>query len=143
MPSKLDGDLASVMDALTAAGAPLETEPFGRFGTEIPRLKNAPECLPDFFDRYCSQFADREFLIDGNLRLTFAEVHALAREAAGGLIIRHGLKRGERVGIAARNSANQGNRESREDSSPRAESGRASGEDLPKRRAHQPKAFPW
>ena len=106
MPSQLDNTLTAVMDALTAPGAPLEVVPFKRFGVDLAALKSAPASLPDFFAEYCEMYADREFLIDGNLRLTFAEVYALAQECAEAMIVRHRIARGERVGIAARNSAN-------------------------------------
>ncbi len=106
MPSELDHELNAVMDALTAPGGLLETASIRRFGVDLPVLKGAPPHLPALFAHYCTEHADKCFLVDGNLRLTFGEVHALALEAAHGLIARHGVKRGERVGIAARNSAN-------------------------------------
>ena len=58
------------------------------------------------FAATCAQHGDATFLVDGELRLSFAETHALARRMAAGLIARHGVQRGNRVGIAARNSAN-------------------------------------
>ena len=106
MPSQLDNTLTAVMDALTTPGAPLEVVPFKRFGADLPSLKNAPASLPAFFEQYCAQYAEREFLVDGDLRLTYAEVYARARECAQTLVHRHRIARGERVGIAARNSAN-------------------------------------
>ena len=44
-------------------------------------------------------------LVDGDLRLTFGETFALAQDMAAGLIARHSIRRGDPVGIAARNSA--------------------------------------
>ena len=106
MPSQLDNTLTAIMDALTAPGAPLEVVPFKRYGLDLPALKNAPASLPAFFEQYCAHYAEREFLVDGDLRLTYAQVYALARECAETLVERHKIVRGERVGIAARNSAN-------------------------------------
>ncbi len=106
MPSQLDNTLTEIMDRLTGPGEPLEVVPFKRFGVDLPSLKNAPANLPAFFEQHCTTFAEREFLVDGDLRLTFAEVYALARQCADGLILRYNVARGERVGIAARNSAN-------------------------------------
>ncbi len=106
MPSQLDLTLKAVMDALTAPGAPLETATIQRFGHDLPILRNAPAHLPAFFAHYCQEHAGKCFLVEGDLRLTFGEAHALAHEAALGLALRHGVKRGERIGIAARNSAN-------------------------------------
>lgn len=106
MPTELDKTLDAIMDGLTAAGAPAETVPFDRNGTIIPVLKNAPPSLAHYFGHYCMQHGDAVFLVDGECRLTFAETYAAARQVAAGLLVRHSVKRGDRVGIAARNSAN-------------------------------------
>ncbi len=106
MPSELDTALKAVMDRLTVPGGPLELVTVERGGLAYPAFKHAPPSLPAFFAHYCAQHADALFLIEGELRLTFGQVHALARRAACGLIARHGVALGDRVGIAARNSAN-------------------------------------
>ena len=106
MASELDTALSSVMDRLTAPGGPLETTTFQRFGRDLPMLKFAPPSLAHYFDMFCAQHGEAEFLVDGDVRLTFAQVHAAARTVAGGLIAGHGVQKGDRVGIAARNSAN-------------------------------------
>jgi long-chain acyl-CoA synthetase len=106
MASELDRQLNAIMDQLTAPGGPLETEPFARFGRQLPVLKHAPPTLSAFFAHYCTQHADLEFLVDGDIRLSFAEVHVLARRMAAGLMAGHGVNKGDRIGIAARNSAN-------------------------------------
>lgn len=106
MPSELDTRLNQIVDDLTAPGALLETVPFERFGRTLPMLKNAPENLAAYFEQYCTQHGEAEFLVDGDQRLTFADVYAAAREVAGGLIEGHGVNKGDRIGIAARNSAN-------------------------------------
>jgi len=105
MASKLDEALNSVMDTLVQPGQPFETVPFERYGQMIPAFKNAPPSLAHYFAHYCHQHADLTFLVDGESRFTFAETYSAARAVAAGLITRHGLKPGERVGIAARNSA--------------------------------------
>ena len=106
MASELDSALNSVIARLSVAGGPLETVPFERFGRTLPMLKLAPPTLVHYFDLFCAQHGDAEFLVDGPIRLTFAQVHAAARTVAGGLVAGHGVKRGDRIGIAARNSAN-------------------------------------
>ncbi len=106
MLTQLDHDIARVMDGLTAPGAMLQTVPFARFGRELPMLAAAPPSLPGYFAYFCAQHGAREFIVDGAIRLTFAETYAAARVAAGGLVAGHALQKGERVGIAARNSAN-------------------------------------
>ncbi|HEX4847415.1 MAG TPA: class I adenylate-forming enzyme family protein, partial [Novosphingobium sp.] len=106
MASELDNALKSVLERLTAPGGPLETVPIERFGRTLPMLKFAPPTLRDYFDLFCAQHGSAVFLVDGDIRMTFAEVHAAARTVAGGLVAGHGLEKGERVGIAARNSVN-------------------------------------
>jgi acyl-CoA synthetase (AMP-forming)/AMP-acid ligase II len=106
MASELDISITDTMSRLTAPGAPLETEPFARFGRSLPMFKGAPATLVEYIDHYCAQHGDAEFLVDGEIRLTFAQVHAAARHVAGGLIAGHGVQKGDRVGIAARNSTN-------------------------------------
>jgi long-chain acyl-CoA synthetase len=106
MPSELDLALNAVMDGLVAPGGPLETVTVERARVQYPAFRHAPPSLPAYFAHYCADHADAEFLVDGDLRLTFGQVHDLARRAALGLIERHGVAHGDRVGIAARNSAN-------------------------------------
>ena len=106
MRSELDTALEDVVARLTAPGQMLETVPFERFGRQLPMLKNAPPSLPVMFEMFCAQHGDAEFLVDGEIRLTFAQSYAAARKVAGGLVAGHGVKTGDRIGIAARNSAN-------------------------------------
>ena len=106
MPSQIDIELNEVMDRLTAPGAPLECVTVLRDGRPYPAFRHAPASLPAMFAQSCTQYGPAPFLVDGRVRLSFAETHALARRVALGLIARHGVARGERVGIAARNSAN-------------------------------------
>jgi acyl-CoA synthetase (AMP-forming)/AMP-acid ligase II len=106
MASELDNALTEVMARLTAPGAPLETIPIERFGRTLPILKNAPPTLVAYLDLFCAQQGDKEFVIDGAMRFSFAQIHAEARRAAGGLIAGHRVQKGDRIGIAARNSAN-------------------------------------
>ncbi|WP_309622292.1 class I adenylate-forming enzyme family protein [Novosphingobium sp.] len=106
MATELDNALTNVIDRLTAPDAPLETVPYERFGRQLPMLKGAPPTLPAMFDHFCAQHGATEFIVDGDIRLTFTEIHEAARAVAGGLIAGHGIQRGDRVGIAARNSAN-------------------------------------
>jgi len=106
MASELDTALNDAVARLTAPGGMLETIPFERFGRTLPMLKNAPASLPVLFETYCAQHGETEFLVDGPIRTTFAGVYAAARAVAGGLIAGHGVQKGDRIGIAARNSTN-------------------------------------
>ncbi|MCW1401143.1 acyl--CoA ligase [Novosphingobium sp. MW5] len=106
MPSELDRTLNAVMDAMTAPGALLETAQVEVRGRQWTVFRNAPPSVPAMLAHFSAQHGEREFLVDGSVRLTFAEVLALSREAAEGLVNRHGVQKGDRIGIAARNSAN-------------------------------------
>jgi acyl-CoA synthetase (AMP-forming)/AMP-acid ligase II len=106
MPSELDRRLAAVIERLTAADAPFEIGFAERGGVRLPMFSRAPATLPELFDQCCGRHGTSEFLVDCDVRLSFAEVHALARRVAAGLVTRHGVQRGDRIGIAARNSAN-------------------------------------
>ncbi len=106
MLTKLDQELAGLMDALTSPGAMLATTPLARFGRELPMMAAAPPSLGAYFAHFCAQHGEREFIVDGDVRLTFAQTLEAARLVAGGLVAGHGVQKGERVCIAARNSAN-------------------------------------
>lgn len=106
MATELDNALEKIMDVISGPGGPFETVPFERYGTTIPAFKNAPPSLAHYFAVYCAQHADNTFLVDGKTRLTFGQTYAAAQAVAAGLIAHHGIEPGDRVGIAARNSAN-------------------------------------
>ncbi|HEY6964567.1 MAG TPA: class I adenylate-forming enzyme family protein, partial [Erythrobacter sp.] len=94
------------MTGLTAEGQPFATVPFVRDGVEMPVFVGAPPTLAHYFAHFANQNKDLPFLVDGDIRLTFGEAYAAATCVAEGLIRHHGVARGDRIGIAARNSAN-------------------------------------
>lgn len=106
MPSELDLKLRATLEAMMAPGQLLELDSVQKFGVDLPVFKNAPSNICDFYAYFCNQHADKEFLVDGDIRLTFGETYAAARQLAGGLVEGHGVKKGDHIGIAARNSAN-------------------------------------
>ncbi len=105
MPTDLDRDIHRITAAVTAPGQMFATKDVERRGTTMPAFVNAPPSLAHYFAHFCTQHKDALFLVDGDLRLTFGEVYAAAQRVADGLATRHGVKKGDRVGIAARNSA--------------------------------------
>ncbi len=106
MPTELDQDIQRFTAAVTAPGQMFETTPVARRGVEMPAFKNAPPSLAHYLAHFCNEKKDETFLVDGDLRLTFGQVYGAAACVAHGLATRHGVKKGDRVGIAARNSAN-------------------------------------
>jgi long-chain acyl-CoA synthetase len=106
MPTDLDRAIEATMARLTTDDGPLSLGYVEKYGVKMPYLTKAPANMRDFFDGFCAMHAAKEFLVDGDRRLTFGECHAAARTLAGGLVEGYGLAVGDRVGIAARNSAN-------------------------------------
>jgi len=104
--SELDMVIDKTLEALTQPGQLLELASINKYGVDMPIFQNAPQNVSDYFAYFCHQHADKEFLIDGDIRLTFGEAYAAARALAGGLVEGYGVKKGDRIGIAARNSAN-------------------------------------
>lgn len=106
MPTELDKDIQRITAAVTAPGQMFETTPFERRGVAMPAFKNAPPSVAHYFAHFCNEKKDDLFIVDGDLRLTFGQTWAAAANVAHGLATKHGVKKGDRVGIAARNSAN-------------------------------------
>ena len=75
MPSDLDCALDAAMDQLTAPGGLLETVTVASDGVAYTGFRHAPPSLPAFFAQYCTRHADLEFIVEDDLRLTFAQVH--------------------------------------------------------------------
>jgi len=65
-------------------------------------VANFPATLPDFFRIFCALNAGVEAIVAGSERLTFAELERWSNELALELV-RGGIKKGDRVGIAMRN----------------------------------------
>jgi long-chain acyl-CoA synthetase len=106
MPTELDMAINATIQRLMSNNGPLAVTSVEKFGVQMPMIAQAPANLADYIAYFCSVNADKEFLIDGECRLTFAECYAAARVLAGGLVEGRTLAKGDRVGIAARNSAN-------------------------------------
>ena len=105
MPTQLDNALEAIITGLTAEDQPFATVPFNRDGVDMPAFAGAPPSLAHYFAHFCNQNKDVPFLVDGDIRLTFGETYAAATCVAEGLVQTHGLAKGDRVGLAARNSA--------------------------------------
>ena len=106
MPSQLDLAIDATINRLMTDEGPLTVTYVEKFGVQLPMLTKAPGNMADYLAFFCATHADKEFLVDGDIRLSFRETYAAARVLAGGLVEGHKLQKGDRVGIAARNSAN-------------------------------------
>ncbi|WP_174292710.1 class I adenylate-forming enzyme family protein [Sphingomonas bacterium] len=105
MPSELDRRMTAAIAAMTADDGALPLGRCERFGRSLPLVASAPPSLPAYFARYCADHADATFLVAGAERLTFADVHQAATSVARALVAGYGVRKGDRVGIATRNSA--------------------------------------
>jgi acyl-CoA synthetase (AMP-forming)/AMP-acid ligase II len=104
MPSALDIRMDQIVAQLTGEGGMLPLTTFEQNGLELPMIAAAPPALPHYFALFCAQHGDKDFLVCGEERLSFAQVHAAARQVAGALVEGWGVQRGDHVGIAARNA---------------------------------------
>ena len=103
MKSELDSALDAVIAGITAPGGPLSVGAADVRGVTLPAFAAAPPSMREFFAFFFAANADKEFLVFGDERLTFAEVHARGLKFAAMLQHRHGIAKGDRVAIAMRN----------------------------------------
>lgn len=106
MPTPLDMAIDATIQRMMEDDGPLAVHTVEKWGQQLPVISKAPANLAQYYAYFCAMHGDKDFLIDGDVRLSFAQTFAAARAIAGGLIEGYGLKKGDRVGIAARNSAN-------------------------------------
>src|SRR5690349_20210149 len=94
-------ELKAAWTELTAPGAPFEIEEIEVRGVKLKSFKNA---LPNVRALWLStaQFAEREYLVYQDERMTYAQAHAQVNAIANWLL-GQGVKPGERVAIAMRN----------------------------------------
>jgi long-chain acyl-CoA synthetase len=104
MPSELDLRIDAVTNALSAPGAPMPIAQFNHYGVDVPMIASAPPNLGLYYAYFCAQHGDKDFLVEGEERLSFAQVYAMARQVAGALVEGWGVKKGDRIGIAMRNA---------------------------------------
>lgn len=104
MPSALDMRLEAAYNLITGPGGPIQVGSIERFGRDLPFITNAPTNLGDYVAYFAAQHGDATFLVEGDERLSFAQVYAAARRVAAGLVEGYGVQRGDRVGIAMRNA---------------------------------------
>lgn len=92
----------SVRAALCGPGGQFETAAESVLGEQMLVFANRHRSVGAFLDDVCERFGTNEFLVLGNVRLTYAEVHERVDAIAGRLVSR-GVGRGDRVAILAAN----------------------------------------
>ncbi|NJC08878.1 acyl-CoA synthetase (AMP-forming)/AMP-acid ligase II [Polymorphobacter fuscus] len=103
MKSALDSALDAVIGGIIAEGGPLGVGTATVRGATLPAFTAAPPSLREFLAFFFATNGPKEFLVFGDERLTFAQVHARGVEFAAMLQHRHGVAKGDRVAIAMRN----------------------------------------
>lgn len=93
--------LREVWNELTAPGAPFEITEVAVRGNRIRTYANAPRNLRDVW-LSSHQFAERDYLVYHDERLTYADAHRHVA-AVGRWLREHGVEPGDRVAIAMRN----------------------------------------
>ena len=106
MATELDNALDAIMNELVKEGQPFHTTPLEREGPQMPAFTTAPPSLAHFFAHFCNEHKDVSFIVDGDIRMTFGETYQAAVCVTESLVKDHGVEKGDRIGIAARNSAN-------------------------------------
>jgi acyl-CoA synthetase (AMP-forming)/AMP-acid ligase II len=104
MPSELDLKLDAIMDGLTTPGGMMTLTTYEDHGVTLPMIATAPPALSYYFQHFCTQHGDKDFLVCVDERLSFTRVYEQARAVAGALVQGHGVQRGDHIGIAMRNA---------------------------------------
>ncbi len=93
--------LTAVWAQMTGPGAPFEIEEVEVRGQHLLAYKNAPATVRDFW-LGTAVFAERDYLIYENERLTYGQCHVITANVAAWLHAQ-GVRRGDRVAVAMRN----------------------------------------
>ena len=100
-PRLVYDELDVAWDELTAPGAPFEIEEVEVDGRRLRGFRHALSDIGALW-RSTAAFADRDYLVYRDERITYGEAHARVAAIANWLIAA-GVKTGDRVGIAMRN----------------------------------------
>jgi len=94
-------ELSSAWNELTAPGAQFEVTEVNVRGAMIKTYVNAPQSLRELWQASAT-FADNDYLVYQDERLTYAQAHVQVAAIASWLKAQ-GVQPGDRVGIAMRN----------------------------------------
>jgi acyl-CoA synthetase (AMP-forming)/AMP-acid ligase II len=100
MPTELDQRYDAVFAAVTGPGGRVVV---GEDEQGRRTVTNFPATLPAFFKAFCALNGTVEAVIADDERLTFADLDRVSDDLARALVARHGIAKGDRVGIAMRN----------------------------------------
>ncbi len=104
MPTELDRMMDAGLAQVTGEGGLAVLGTTLRDGLTLPVITSAPPTLGAYMRHFCAEHAKATFLVAGEERLTFAQTMTQAEAVARALVGVHGIAKGDRVGIAMRNS---------------------------------------
>src|SRR3982751_4221975 len=99
MPTELDRKFDEILAQVTGPEGRIA---IGRDSEGRAVVTNLPGTVPGLFRAFCEINGDKEAVVAGDERLTFADLDRLSERLAHGLVAR-GVAKGDRVGIAMRN----------------------------------------
>lgn len=95
-------DHRAVVEMLTAPGAPFEIETVEVHGRQVRDFCRRPRSFAELAQK-AAQWDERDFLVEGDHRLSYAAFFQSAERLAAGLRTQTGLAKGDRVAILAAN----------------------------------------
>lgn len=101
--TELDKGIDQITAAMTASGKPMAVTEADVRGVKLKIFEHAPPSLREYLEHYLLASGQKEFLVHGEERLSFAEVHAQSVKVAAMLQHHFGIAKGDRVAIAMRN----------------------------------------
>ena len=99
----MDEVLDTLLETLTAADMPFEVMNKAIDGIDYPLFKNLPKNLGELY-QMGREFDAQPFLVDQYQRLSYREVLDQVACLAQALVNQFGIKKGDRVALAMRNS---------------------------------------
>ncbi|WP_372916599.1 class I adenylate-forming enzyme family protein [Sandarakinorhabdus sp.] len=103
MKSALDAAIDDVVAGITAPGGALGVGAAAVHGVTLPVFAAAPPTMREYMAFFFAAQGSKEFIVFGDERLTFADVYARSLHFAAMLQHRHGIAKGDRIGVAMRN----------------------------------------
>ncbi len=103
MPIPKSAEIEAAFEALTAPGMPFEVITKTVDSVDYQGIGRQPANMAQLF-MLCLQYGEADFLVLGDQRYSFAKTYSAAAMIAHALIERYKIKKGDRVGIAAKNS---------------------------------------
>jgi acyl-CoA synthetase (AMP-forming)/AMP-acid ligase II len=98
--------VAQLRARLTGPGGEFELADEDVRGVRVPVFTNRPRTLTELVEKAAAACPDREYLVDGDTRLTYAEHRDAVASLGHSLTTEYGVRPGDRVMILAGNSAN-------------------------------------